>query len=125
MKKHSRLERAIAKLIHNARTVKLEDLEKDALEVTTTELYDIGEFDTVDALYSAIFDEREAPYYFERELNRAATGQAIQHGGVQFLILRTEPNEGAKTIAIETASGKNYVCKLNNVCVNKLLLTIS
>lgn len=125
MKKRSRLERAIAKLIHNARVAKIEDLEKDALEVTTTELYDIGEFNTVDALYSAVFDEREAPYYFERELNRAVAGQTIQHGGVQFTILKTEPNEGAKTIAIETVSGKNYVCKLNNVCVNKLLLTIS
>lgn len=123
-KKHSKLERALAKLIHNCKhSVKLEDLEKDALTVTETEMLDIGEFHTVDSLYLALFNEAEAPYDFEYKLNRTAAGQTINHRGLTFTVLRTEPE--SKTLAIETVSKKEYVCKLSNICVDKLLLTIN
>jgi len=124
-KNHSKLERAIAKLIHNARTVKLADLERDALQVTETELMDIGEFNTVDSLYLAVFNKPEAPYSFEHDLNRATAGQTILHNGVQFTILRVDPETESKTVSIELANRKEYVAKVNNVCINKLMITVS
>jgi len=125
MKKHSRLEKAIAKLIHNDRVVKLEDLEKDAIQVTETELKDIGEFNTIDSLYMAIFNKPEAPYGFEHDLNRANTGQTILHDGVLFTVLRVDPTTESKTVAIGLANREEYVAKINNVCINRLLITIN
>jgi hypothetical protein len=125
-RKHSAIEKMMARVIHECRTtVKLEELE-EAVAVRETELKDLGEFNTVDSLYKALWDEPEADFRFERELNRATTGQTIMHRGVVFTILRVEPVDEAKTIAIELPSGASeYVCKLNNVCTNKLMLTIN
>lgn len=124
MKKHSRIERVIAKLIHNARTVKLKDLERDVIQVTETELKDIGEFNTVDSLYQAVFNKPEAPYSFEYDLNRASVGQSILHDGVLFTVLKVDPTTESKTVAIGLANREEYVAKINNVCINTLLLTI-
>lgn len=119
-KKHNVIERTLAKIIHDCRnTVKMEELES---ETTTVELADIGEFNTVDSLYMALWEIPEADFSFERNLNRAKSGDSILHKGVKFTVIKIDDN-GAKTVAIETLTGGEYVCRLNNVCVNKLLIS--